>query len=201
MVKLFLIIICAAGGYYAYEHYLGERPPTPRLAPEGTVYTLERSSAESDTGLVGIPAGTELKVASKGATETTVEYLGHRLNLPNTSLTRDLDAVDAVRSDEARRRRQVTPTKPTKQDDQKQTNPQVDRLKKDLLSVQDRMDDVRYRLKKIAVALEEKRATSPAETVSSHGLKEQQRTLEFELERLRADEGRIGDLIRRQMRD
>jgi hypothetical protein len=200
MFKLLFLLGCIAVGFYLYDNYLATRAPAPRLAPTGSAFTMERASAESETGLVGIPAGAELKVLSRGVSESTVEYRGHTLNLPNTSLTRDLDAVDAIRRDEAQKRKKEAGQLPPPSDTQTKVNPRLERLSEDLVRVQDRAGDINYRLKKIAVSLEEERQLGKAETVSSHGLKTQQRTLQLELDRLAADEERLRDLIRREKR-
>ncbi len=201
MVKLFILIVLVAGGFYAYEHYFGPRPPAPRLSPEGTVFTLDRASAQSDTGLVGIPPGAELNVISRGPSESTVEYRGHRVTLPNSSVTRDLDAVEAIRRDEADKRRKAS-LQPVAQPpaSKPKPNPKLEELKKDLLRVQDRLGDARYQLKQTTISIEEHRSRGTAETAASQSLMERQRSMQFELERLTADEERVQDLIRREMR-
>ena len=102
------------GGYYAYGAYFGEKTPPPRLAPADTVYTLARTNASGDGVLVGIPAGSQLRLITKSGDRSNVEYRGLQFELPDTFLTRDLDVVDQIRAeprDRPRPGRRPIPTK------------------------------------------------------------------------------------------
>ena len=102
MGKFVLLLLLALAGIYAYEHYFGEKTPPPRLAPEGTVFNLARTNAANDGVFVGIPAGSELKLISRSEGTYDVEYRGVQFTLPDTMVTRDLDAAEQIRAEAGR---------------------------------------------------------------------------------------------------
>jgi hypothetical protein len=99
MGKIVLLLLLAVAGIYAYEHYFGVKTPPPRLAPEGTVFNLARTNAAADGVFVGIPPGSELQLIERNAGIYTVEYRGVRFTLPDTMVTRDLDAAEQIRGE------------------------------------------------------------------------------------------------------
>jgi len=99
MGKIFLLLLLAVGGVYAYEHYFGPNTPPPRLAPEGTVFNLARTNAAADGVFVGIPAASELQLIERSLGIYTVEYRGVRFTLPDTMVTRDLEAAEQIRAE------------------------------------------------------------------------------------------------------
>jgi len=72
---------------------------TPRLAPEGIVYTTVRLSVRLKTGLIGIEPGTELKVINKNPDGSLHVQSGNLVtDVRVTDVTNDLDVVDAIQN-------------------------------------------------------------------------------------------------------
>lgn len=201
MSKLLFIAILAVAGIYAYEHYFGEKTPPPRLSPPDTVYCLERTSVTNETGLIGIPAGAELKVLSKDNETTVAEYRGQHVSLANTLLTRDLDLVDAIKREQAEAARKAAAAPPTPAPPPApKPNPKLERLNADLVKVRDRIADIKYQLRRTDITLNEHRAAQ-SETAVTLDLQNRQNTLQSELDRLQADQSHMRELIRRQERE
>lgn len=158
MGKLILLLLAGLGGFYAFEHYFGDKTPPARLAPEGTVYNLVRTNAAGDATLVGIPPGTELQLIEKSSGATTVEYQGIRFTMPDTTLTRDLDAVDQIRQGEARRLAKTQQRDPVDQSPPRAPapDPELEKLERSLLSLADKRADLEHRLAQIEVSRREK---------------------------------------------
>lgn len=82
--------------------------PTPfaRLAPEGVYYIIKPTSIFHDSGVLGLPIGTEVRLVKEVGDTAMISYEGHSIEVALTSITRDLDVLDAkVREDQENHRR------------------------------------------------------------------------------------------------
>jgi len=216
MTKLVLLLLFCIGGFYLYEHFYGEKTVPPRLAPEGVVYTLERTSESSGEGIVGIPAGAKLKLIRKEGTESVVEYQEHTVSVPNTVLTRDLDVVAAIQKDEAKARAKaaadaaIQPSAPAAT-----PNPKVKELNDQLTRIRDKKADIEWQIKRIKIELRgqvssrksvesdrdfDDKGRVKAETSAIQQLSQKLQDLTAEFQRLDADEGYVENLIQRESR-
>jgi hypothetical protein len=197
MGKLIFLLLLLAGGFYAYEHYFGEKTAPPRLAPADTVYTLARTNASGDGQLIGIPAGSKLRLVAKSEGVSTVEYRGLEFDLPETFLTRDLDAVEQIRADTA------GATSPPRPDQQVQPGPQsapnpdpeVIKLQRVALAARDKRVNLEHRLNRVRLTRQEK-----GDFDGMTDLRTATAELEKQIERLHIEEQRLNELINRKTR-
>lgn len=71
--------------------------PKTRLAPEGTFYLIERISVVTDSGTVGVGAGTKVTVV-KGGTRMRVTDGRNVFDVSSAQLTRDIDLAGRIYS-------------------------------------------------------------------------------------------------------
>lgn len=196
MGKLLFILILGVGGIYAYEHYYGRKPSPPRLATEGLVYNLVRTNATSDGVLVGIRPGSELSLIGKTNGAATVEYRGIRFTMPETSLTRDLDAVDQIRADAARRPPQSRENPPSSAPmGSPPTDPEVEKLTRSLNEISDKKADFEHQLARVRLLRSQK-----GDFNGLTDLRVAADELTTKIRRLELDAQRIKQLIERKSR-
>jgi len=195
MAKLIFLLIVAIGGFYAYEHYFGEKTPPPRLSAPGTVYNLARTNASGDGKLMGIPAGSELRLIAAQDGYSTVEYRGLQFELPETFLTRDLDAVDQIRVDARRLPPTPKENQATARPAAPPPKPEVARIERSLQALRDKRKDLEHRMNRLSFRRSEK-----GDFDGLTDLRAAEAELRKQIERLAIEEQRLRELHHRETR-
>jgi hypothetical protein len=78
-----------------------------RLAPEGTVYLIEYVSTPTNSGVIGYPPGTRLRLVHDQGDSMTVTTEGRTFNVPGGVVTNDLDLAALAARRDAESQRQI----------------------------------------------------------------------------------------------
>ena len=70
----------------------------PRLAPEGTLFLLQRASLPIDSGVIGFAPGTKVTLVEQTDSVSTVTDGEYQFKMPSSQLTNDLDLAASVAS-------------------------------------------------------------------------------------------------------
>ena len=172
----------------------GAKPPPPRLAAEGLVYNLARTNATRGGVFVGIRAGSELRLIDTTNGAATVEYRGIQFTMPETALTRDLDAVDQIRA-EASRRPAPPKENPSSPADPPPPDPEVEKWRRSLVQISDRTADLEHQLAKVRLLRSQK-----GDFNGLTDLRAEENELTTKIRQLDLDAQRIRQLIERKTR-
>lgn len=109
-------------------------PPIPRqkrLAPEGTLFLLQRASITTDSAIVGFAPGTKVSLVKQDGPTSTVTTGEYNFDLPSSQLTNDLDiAAGVAKSDFDAQRRIAELIAKSVQEHQKQQQDEIAALEK-----------------------------------------------------------------------
>jgi hypothetical protein len=75
--------------------------PVPRLAPEGVYYVTQRVDITTDSGVIGVKAGTQVKLVRKDNTTMVVSDGKQEFPVQSQVLTNDLDVVGRIATEAA----------------------------------------------------------------------------------------------------
>jgi citrate synthase len=68
----------------------------PRLAPEGTMFMVERGTIQTENGIRGFPAGSKVQVVAEEGDFIQVSADGIEFQVPRQKLTREIDLAEAL---------------------------------------------------------------------------------------------------------
>jgi len=107
LLALFVLLVIAVA-YYGYQRFSPEflnkteQVREPRLAPDGTLFLVERFSHVTDEGIVTLHPGTEVTIVDRGEGVSKVTDGKQEFDIPTQQLTNDLDIRDQfLQSDRA----------------------------------------------------------------------------------------------------
>jgi hypothetical protein len=105
IVIISLVIAVVVVGWLGWRWYSPQpKKPTPlvhqsparHLAPEGTYFLLQRVAITTDSGVIGFAPGTEVNLAVRNDSISTVTVGEHKFDVESSQLTNDLDIAASV---------------------------------------------------------------------------------------------------------
>jgi hypothetical protein len=101
MKALIVIILCAVGGFYAYQHFTEAPPapaPAPNLLPPGEFYTTKRFTEKTEFGVDALSALSMVKrVREEGVVSLVTDVSGREWNVPSEILDNNKDNLERLK--------------------------------------------------------------------------------------------------------
>ena len=107
MRALILFIFLCVACFFGYRYFFAPKTPPKRLAPLGTFYVKEKFSVTTEDGITSLPTGKKVTLVREAGTNLIVTDGTQEFDIPESSLTNDLDILDGINASNANIEKQI----------------------------------------------------------------------------------------------